>query len=212
MGLMGLTILVSSGDSGTSALNGLCKKFDPTYPASSPYVTAVGGTYLLDGVEVGWGSSGGGFSNVWPRPSYQDKAITAYLARDGLPADSLFNASGRAIPDISAFATNFQAIANGANYTVSGTSASAPVVGGIMALLNSVLLTKSKPPLGFVNPALYELFADSGPGFDVTEGNNVHKPCAEGFPATPGWDAITGLGTPHWSRMVDLVNIKAKAV
>lgn len=210
MGLRGLTVLVASGDSGTSATT-LCRAFDPTFPASSPYVTAVGGTYLDadSGVEIGWNSSGGGFSNVFPRPSYQDAAVLKYLNNTtSLPSPSLFNASGRAIPDIAAFATNFLTVSSGANYSVSGTSASTPVMGGVMALLNAVLLSRGDAPLGFVNPALYALYGASSVGFDVVEGNNLHKPCAEGFSAAPGWDAVSGLGTPLWSTLQALLNPK----
>lgn len=207
MGLRGLTVLVASGDSGTSATT-LCRAFDPTFPASSPYVTAVGGTYLQDGVEVGWSSSGGGFSNVFPRPSYQDTAVLKYLTDsvDLLPTSSLFNSSGRAFPDIAAFATNFLTVSSGGNYTVSGTSASTPVVAGVMALLNAVLLSRSQAPLGFINPSLYALYGASSVGYDVVTGNNLHKPCSEGFSAAVGWDPISGLGTPLWNTLQRLLD------
>jgi len=209
MGLRGLTVLVASGDSGTSATT-LCKTFDPTFPASSPYVTAVGGTYLQNGVEFGWNSSGGGFSNVFPRPSYQDTAVLKYLKDSAdsntLPTASLFNATGRAFPDIAAFATNFLTVSSGGNYTVSGTSASTPVLGGVMALLNAVLLSRNQAPLGFINPALYTLYGTSTVGFDVVDGNNLHKPCSEGFSAAPGWDPVSGLGTPMWNTLQKLLD------
>ena len=104
---MGLTVLAASGDDGPNN-DGLigCKNFHPTFPASSPHVTAVGGTYFpkqssASGAvdpEVCWGSSGGGFSGVFARPKYQDAAITPYLSTRGLPAASRWNSSGQFHP------------------------------------------------------------------------------------------------------------------
>ena len=114
---MGLTVLTASGDDGPNN-DGLigCKNFHPTFPASSPHVTAVGGTYFpkrspssagaaaaaaaaagTADPEVCWDSSGGGFSGVFPRPKYQDAAITPYLTTSGLPAASRWNSSGPSI-------------------------------------------------------------------------------------------------------------------
>ena len=58
--------------------------------------------------------------------------------------------------------------------------------------------SQGKPPLGFLNPALY---AAGAIGFDVTQGNNKLGACPAGFPATKGWDAITGLGTPTYQAL-----------
>ena len=71
MGVQGFTVVIASGDDGTGSSGWFtCGKFDPTFPASSPYVTAVGGTYLQEGKEIAWKYSGGGFSNIFSRPSY----------------------------------------------------------------------------------------------------------------------------------------------
>ena len=75
-----------------------------------------------------------------------------------------------------------------------------------MALLNAVLLSRNQAPLGFVNPALYALYGESTVGFDVVDGNNVHKPCSEGFSAARGWDPISGLGTPLWTTLQKLLD------
>ena len=133
MGLKGHTVLTASGDDGTGGQGGLfspCKRFDPTWPTSSPYVTSVGGTYLDStngGTEIGWSFSGGGFSAVFERPSYQNEAVGAYVKDATLPPASLFNASGRATPDVSALSTNFKTLAKGAYGCLSGTSAATPV-------------------------------------------------------------------------------------
>lgn len=95
MGLKGHTIVVASGDDGTGKQGTLfkpCEHFDPNWPASAQYVTAVGGTYL-DTSEIGWGQSGGGFSAVFPRPLYQDDKINAYTSTTTLPDASLFNST-----------------------------------------------------------------------------------------------------------------------
>jgi len=73
MGTAGISIFVASGDSGTGKSGSMfhgCTKFAPVWPASSPYVTAVGGTYSVEEVEAGWNGSGGGFSVVHPRPAW----------------------------------------------------------------------------------------------------------------------------------------------
>eukprot|EP00697_Spironema_sp_BW2_P009776 gnl/Spiro4/2477_TR1193_c1_g1_i1.p1 gnl/Spiro4/2477_TR1193_c1_g1~~gnl/Spiro4/2477_TR1193_c1_g1_i1.p1 ORF type:complete len:568 (+),score=155.92 gnl/Spiro4/2477_TR1193_c1_g1_i1:43-1704(+) len=205
MGLQGLSVLVASGDGGTGNTGLLgCKQFDPSWPASSPFVTTVGGTYLTSSAstdtETAWSGSGGGFSNMWARPAWQDSAVAAYLAQhDILPAQKFFNASGRAFPDVSALSTNFQVVYGGSTTSETGTSAATPVFAAMIALVNEARAAASKPPLGFLNPALYSLGAV---GVDVVAGNNKVAMCPKGFPATPGWDAVTGLGTPQYSTLV----------
>jgi tripeptidyl-peptidase I len=71
MGTAGISIFVASGDAGTGKQGMFgCKKFNPVWPASSPYVTAVGGTYVTSGTEFGWNGSGGGFSAMQDRPAW----------------------------------------------------------------------------------------------------------------------------------------------
>jgi len=196
MGLKGISILAASGDEGTGGHGGIlgCKQFDPTWPASSPYVTAVGGSYLASGSELGWSSSGGGFSSVFGRPSYQDEKIESYLKTTKLPSSSLFNASGRATPDVAALSTNFRTLSLGAYGCISGTSAATPVFAGLVSSINDQLVSQGKPTVGFLNPTLYQ--AANGVGFDVTEGNNRKPGCPSGFEAQTGYDCVTGLGTP----------------
>jgi tripeptidyl-peptidase-1 len=168
------------------------------------FFTKVGGTYYQQANgEIGWGSSGGGFSNLWPRPAWQDSAVKAYLASSGLPPSSLYNASGRAFPDVSTVATNFQVYTAGESVSSeSGTSAAAPTFAAYIALINDLRIRAGKSPLGFLNPALYSLSA--GVGTDIVKGNNKNPSCPAGFPALKGWDAITGLGTPIYSVLLSL--------
>lgn len=203
MGLMGFTVLVASGDNGPGKRGFLsCKGFDPQFPATSPYVTAVGGTYLSSGQqETGWSHSGGGFSNAFAIPEYQQAAVSAYLSSASLPDAKLFNRTGRAIPDVSALATNYRVLMQGFwDEQVSGTSASCPVWAALLALVNDRRLAGGKRELGFVNPALYQLGV--GVGQDITLGTNKASGCKEGFEASAGWDPVTGWGTPSFPALL----------
>merc|ERR1711879_917705 len=100
-GARGISLLFASGDSGVNCKDG---HFTPNMPASSPYVTAVGGTqpgnaWPKPGGEMAIGLSSGGFSNYWPMPDYQKAAVSKYLQQSGLPDKSVgYNTSGRAFP------------------------------------------------------------------------------------------------------------------
>jgi len=204
LGVQGFTILVASGDSGTGH-DGLfrCKRFMPNFPATSPYVTAVGATYFTGADESAVDFSGGGFSTAFPMPSYQSQAVSDYLkGGKSLPASNMFNASNRAIPDIAAVGTNFNVLIQGywSGPTICGTSASAPVWAAIIGLLNDARAGKFKKPLGFLNPALYSM---PSVGKDITEGSpNKDSPCKEGFAPSEGWDPATGLGSPSYATLV----------
>lgn len=164
LGISGRTLLFASGDGGAtcSLLKG--GRFQPSWPASSPYVTTVGGTVSMT---ESWDHSGGGFSNVYPTPSYQSEAVSTYLKSGVAPSDKYFNSSGRAYPDISAFSINYLIVYIGVPWPVDGTSCATPTTAGIMSLLNDVRLNAGKPSLGFINPLLYKL---QGKGFfDITK-------------------------------------------
>ena len=204
MGMQGVTIITASGDAGTGNTGFFgCKKFDPTWPASSPYVTSVGGTVLeQDETETGWKDSGGGFSSVWGRPKYQDTHVEHYIQTTTLPDAQYFNVSGRGTPDVAALATNYRLLTLSSWGCLSGTSAATPVFSGLISLINDQLVAVGKPTVGFINPTLYAAAAaaesgdDDALGFDVLVGENTKSPCKAGFIAQKGWDAVTGLGTP----------------
>merc|ERR1712194_179503 len=204
MGVQGISIFVASGDEGTGKQGFFsCKKFDPNWPASCPYVTSVGGTYLQTGTESGWTGSGGGFSAVFGRQSFQDKTVAAYMKSASLPDSALYNMSGRAVPDVSALATNYQVFSGGsAQGTLTGTSAATPAFAGMISVINDILVAAGKPTVGFVSPTLYAAADDTDfLGFDVTAGNNKNGGCKKGFEAAKGWDPVTGLGTPLFSKL-----------
>jgi len=207
LGLRGATLLVAAGDQGVWGREGSLgsNKFHPDFPASSPFVTAVGGTdFAAKGVvgeEKAWRDGGGGFSDTFAAPAYQASAVAAYLANSSaLPTASYFNKSGRAYPDVAALG------GEGNPYCVSvldfmmgvaGTSASSPVVAGVIGKLNELRLGAGKPPMGFVNPFLY---ANPSAFHDVVLGEN--KGAGKfGFTAAPGWDPATGLGTPDYGKL-----------
>jgi subtilase family serine protease len=237
----GVTVLGSSGDGGTANSYFTPVKNPGTipfpsveWPASDPLVTGVGGTYLCTNAvtgtsidsadppascqnhpgvrEVGWIASGGGFSHVFTRPSYQDT----------LPSGSTPIGGMRGVPDISYQASALTGVlvydtapgdANrGLNcspgnpcsagwYVVGGTSSSCPQWAGLVAIADQI----AGHGLGLINPTLYSLA--SGPKYssyfyDVTTGNNQTDPSIQGYDATTGWDPVTGLGTPNAAALV----------
>lgn len=151
-------------------------------------------------------ASGGGFSNVAPRPSYQDAAVKAYIAMNGVvPPAKDYNATGRGYPDVAALGHNYVIWAGGEPTLVDGTSCSAPVFGAVVALANAARSAAGKKPIGFLNPTLYTLSADNFQ--DITSGDNKCTedgctPGCTGFTAAPGWDATTGFGTPNIAKFV----------
>ncbi|KAF2633063.1 subtilisin-like protein [Macroventuria anomochaeta] len=227
LALQGVSVIFASGDSGVanrynSGYNNSClnsefgyveengTRFSPSFPANCPYITSVGATTLLNssiyGGEKAVASpngplsyySGGGFSSVFPRPSWQSKAVSKYLDKYAPKyGESVFNSSGRAYPDVSALGLKLATVWLNKTYGIGGTSASAPIFASIINLLNEERLEKGKGPIGFLNPIIYkhpEMFND------VTVGGNPG--CGtEGFPASPGWDPVTGVGTPDYNKM-----------
>jgi len=128
--------------------------------------------------------------------------VAAYLKSGvDLPKASCWNSTGRAIPDVSALSTNYQTLSQNFTGSATGTSAAAPVFAALVALVNQRRAEAGKAPLGFLNPALYTL---QGVGRDVVDGENKSWPCSHGFKAAPGWDAITGLGSPILSTLMKL--------
>lgn len=221
LGLLGVTVVASSGDSGAAGHGEECQQrregrlFRPSSPSSCPYVTAVGGTQLpphaITGTrEVAFfknktgviSSSGGGFSNVFSAPAWQQAAVRGYLEQRNqtLNGSVLFNHAGRGIPDIAANSRNYVTAIDGKWMTVDGTSASAPVVASLVVLLNDMRLRAGKGTVGFLNPVLY---AHPEAMNDIIEGANFD--CAQpAFNTAPGWDPVTGLGTPDFKKLKDI--------
>ncbi|CAK4825606.1 unnamed protein product [Aphanomyces euteiches] len=237
----GVSVLVASGDDGVagqrpglqkidkSDTTAWCQVHGPQWPTSSPYLTSVGATMLaksedapsyfntLDEVicSTERGStitSGGGFSNKYDRPSYQDQAVKQFLTTRNLPPSNFFNASGRAYPDVSMIGNSFRIFVKGATTLISGTSASTPVFASVLTLVNDKRLNAGKPPLGFVNPALYKIYEKYPQAFhDITVGTNAagmgpgRPVCTHSFHAESGWDAASGIGSPNFAVLSQLL-------
>jgi kumamolisin len=203
-GMLGITVLVAAGDNGSSdgVTDGLAHV---DFPASSPNVLACGGTRLTASgtaisSEVVWndgasgGATGGGISDVFPLPAWQQNAGVPPSANSG-------GHVGRGVPDVAGDAdpaTGYSIRVDGSDIVVGGTSAVAPLWAALVALLNEA----AKTPLGFVNARLY---ASPASLRDVTSGSNG------AYSAGPGWDACTGLGSPDGAKLASLLAAPAPA-
>ncbi|KAI9927705.1 polynucleotide 3'-phosphatase [Aspergillus wentii] len=216
LGARGVSVIFSSGDSGAG---GSCltndgtsrTRFQPFFPATCPFVTSVGGTYDMK-PEKAAKFSGGGFSERFRRPVYQEQSVNAYLKLLGNKWDGLYNAQGRGVPDVAAQASDFVIVDHGSLLRIGGTSAAAPVFAAIISRLNAARLAQNQPRMGFLNPWLYSInqtgFADIVDGGSTgctgkseSGGRASFVPYAS-WNATTGWDPATGLGTPFFNTLV----------
>src|SRR5260370_33721091 len=207
----GVTFLSSSGDNGaTDYIDLQATKLSPkattSFPADEPWVTSVGGTSMIrNGTTIQekvWnsdgGGSGGGLSDFFTAPSFQ-KALPA-------SAQSLLK-NRRGVPDVAGDADPLTGMAfyqDGTWSLTGGTSASAPLWAGLIAIANQM----AGHPLGFINPGLYKLSQSSNymqDFHDITNGNNsvnYKGVTIPGYSAVPGWDPVTGLGTPNAEKLL----------
>lgn len=202
---MGVSVCAASGDNGSSdGLNDGNEHVD--FPASDPFVLACGGTNLdLSGktpVETVWndgangGATGGGISDVFALPNYQQNARIPKSVNDGKVR--------RGVPDVAADAdpaTGYQILVDGQQGVFGGTSAVAPLMAALIARINE----QSQSLAGFINPVLYNQAETAGALRDVTEGDNG------AYRAGPGWDACTGLGSPNGTSLAGALNSKQTA-
>ena len=208
----GMQFFASSGDQGafdtTPTFYG-----GPSFPASSPFVSAVGGTTLFVNVtsgslssmeanatygrEIAWSvtpsyinytlSSGGGVSTLFPKPWYQ----------------SVIGGSTREVPDVAADAnpfTGFPVIVEGQTLIVGGTSLASPLWAGMYADLNAYL----KRDLGFLNPYIYSIYRNStlySKAFHrVSFGYNGE------YYANDSYNLVTGLGSPNLGNLAQALS------
>jgi len=227
LGAQGLSIFIASGDDGVANFNARSDPsacgFNPSYPATCPYVTAVGATQGPEAgtTEVACSSktgglitTGGGFSGFYTQPSYQTSAVSAYMSSGvQLPPSAQYNGAGRGYPDIALVGHNYDVCIAGQFYQVSGTSATTPTSAAMFTLINDARLSEGKSPLGFVNPLLYQLAAEAGtssPFNDITSGENnccagdvgQETCCKYGFYAASGWDPLTGWGSLNFANLL----------
>jgi subtilase family serine protease len=193
---------------------------DPNATTNQPRTLYAGPVFRCNAnptqTEVGWTFSGGGFSHVFAKPAYQNT----------LPAGSTAIGTMRGVPDIGLQASagtgalvyltlppdgNSGLICGSAPcstgwYDIGGTSLSCPQWAGLVAIADQI----NGGGLGLINPGLYLIGANparyANDFFDVTTGNNTADPSIPGYPATTGWDPVTGLGTPNAANLLpDLV-------
>lgn len=193
----GQSFLLASGDSG--AFSGPVLQ-----PSDNPYVTVVGGTSLMTDTsgswisETTWNGSSGGISTVYPIPDWQQ----------GIDMSANGGSSAmRNLPDVAMAANNVYCYADrGQSFPVSGTSIAAPLWAGFIAMVNEQAAAQGKPPVGFLNPTLYQL--GKGAGYatafhDVATGDNTTGNSPNLFHAVPGYDLCTGWGTPAGKNLID---------
>ncbi|XMA17432.1 hypothetical protein WAI453_010223 [Rhynchosporium graminicola] len=162
------------------------------------------GAYGPDGKRRGLFVSASGFSEYFPRPSYQDSVVPAYVNSMRGEHTGLFNPNGRAFPDLAAQGQFVKSLWNSTERVVSGTSASAPLIAGVLALVNDALISSGRPTLGFLNPWLYKRGYQAFN--DITQGLNGG--CnTTGFPTIEGWDAVTGF-VSFWVHLIYCMSVR----
>jgi subtilase family serine protease len=200
--LTGVSSFVAAGDAGSTTCGTSVSGTTLSYPAVSPFVTAVGGTRLTLGAgnsrvsETVWndsafgvkGAGGGGLTRLEPRPAYQDGA-------NAQPT--------RALPDVSALADivpGWPVVISSTLPTVGGTSGSTPFLAAATSLVAASERKAGRPPIGLANGWFYRAASQPSAFFDVTQGSNdlAGVGCCQ---STVGFDLASGLGVPNWAAL-----------
>ena len=157
-------------------------------------------------------TSGGGFSTIFPAFPQQTAAISQYYKRVSPKPVTGYSIGGRGFPDLSLTGLNYLVVVGGEIYSVAGTSASAPSVAGMIALINAARRASGRPTVGWLNPALYA--SDGNFVNDISSGNNLCLSesyfygvpcCIQGFNTTLGWDPVTGFGSVDFTKLYTLL-------
>ena len=188
VGHVGVTFVASAGDQGSPG----------DYPAYSPNVLAAGGTSLYlsttgsYGSETAWSASGGGISAFETKPAYQV---------------GISSTTRRSIPDVSFDANPSTGLAVYDSYNntsttpweqIGGTSVSAPAWASLIAVVNQARIAAGNMTLNGESETLPAIYSMSSADYhDITSGSNG------GFIAGPGYDEVTGLGSPKASALVN---------
>lgn len=218
-----ISVFVASGDYGSAAMSNANIGMSVDYPASNLNVTGVGGTYLTltgsntrssetvyNNSEVGLPDFGGsgGVSSITSLPTYQ-----ANLTYKTYPGNSVSTLTTRGVPDISAAMNAYGFWLGNTVHGASGTSASAPIMAGMVARFISKNAGR-RPPSGSVglNKIFYQ---NTGSFYDIITGNNASL-LPTGYSATAGWDAVVGLGSQanatQTYQSVTSAGVRVKAV
>ena len=159
---------------------------------------------------TGW-TAGGGFSAISPRPQFQAGAVEAFLAVSAGKVPPVFARSGRGYPDVSLIAHNFAVVVGGSFLDVDGTSASSPLMAGILARLNDARRARGQTALGLVAPFLYAAAAWCDGCLRRTASALDSNRCTEetcdgcvGYNASAevDWDPVFGLGHPNVTALL----------
>lgn len=190
LGAIGVTVTISSGDNGVSNSGCNCQNnsgssqsswtgagtwtgvgYFPNFPASNPYVTAIGATMGPNGLPPALGTdelvcqsqldgvitSGGGFSTYYAQPTWQKTAVTGYfnsLTAETTPTPG-YNKNGRGLPDMAMLGVWYQVVVDAVTQSVFGTSCSSPVTAGLVSLINAKRAAANMSTVGYMNPTLY---------------------------------------------------------
>lgn len=222
MAAVGQSFFNASGDSdaftsGTNSINGVDNVNLDNAPSSCPYITQVGGTTLTNGsggaylFETAWNwgydskaggyvGTSGGISSIYMIPYWQTVV-------SNLPAVG-GSTTYRNIPDVALTADNVYVAygGDGTSEEVGGTSCAAPLWAAFTALVNQQAAAAGNPPVGFINPAIYNLAAGASYTacfHDVTTGSNVWSGSPNLFYAASGYDLCTGLGSPNGQNLIN---------
>lgn len=212
---LGITVCAAAGDDGAGDQE-TDGRAHVDFPASSPYLLAVGGTMLQGTTDVVWwqspgqrtssggGSTGGGVSVEFARPSWQDVHVAS------LNPGSI---DGRVVPDVAALAGPplYDLIFLGSDSANGGTSAATPVWAALLARLASAGWKQ-----GFLTPLLYQPGPSGAPlgatgCVDVTSGDNASPSPGRGYEAGPGFDAVSGWGVPDGIALSDALAARGPA-
>ncbi len=217
----GVSIFAASGDGGSnpdaaSNLYSVSAPASPSYPASDPNVTGVGGTNLdfdaswnlvgeisWDELATGRAATGGGISTLFPRPRWQQggpvlaqqtmrcSPDVAAISKSLAPPGGILQADGTtATGELSSLI-----VLDGANFKTGGTSLSTPIWAAIAALINQARSTAGQGKIGLLGPAIFPL-AGTGAFTDITSGTNGS------YNSGPGYDLCTGLGSPNVTNLI----------
>jgi kumamolisin len=215
---IGVTVCIAAGDDGSSdAVTDGQAHVD--FPSASPYVLSVGGTTIPsksgNAPDIVWmegdglradngGSTGGGVSVVFPRPAWQS-GITIEPINPGAIV-------GRCMPDLAANAdwnaSPYLLYVDGSAQANGGTSAASPLVASLVTLINAARAPAQR--VGYLTPVLYQagpsatVTVGSAGCTDVVSGDNVTATIG-GFSAGPGYDAVSGWGTPNGQSLAQIL-------
>lgn len=222
--MLGVTVCAAAGDDGSSdAVSDGHAHVD--FPSSSPYALAVGGTTITAKTgaqpDVAWkegdglradngGSTGGGVSAKFPRPAWQADVQVMSVNPGAI--------IGRCVPDLAANAdwnaSPYLLVVDGQAQPNGGTSAASPLVASLLTLINAERAKAAAPPVGYLTPVLYQPSGRNGSTIgavgctDVQSGENTTDSIG-GYTAGPGYDAVSGWGTPNGVKLASAIPMQA---